>query len=50
MPIKVHIFLTAEKNVSIKFYFIYILTYGFNVKRKNIKESKEVLEVLIHLR
>ena len=26
----------------------YLLTYGFNVKRKNVKE-KEVLEVLIHL-
>ena len=27
----------------------YLLTYGFNIKRKNIKEKKEVLEVLIHL-
>ena len=26
----------------------YLLTYGFNLKRKNVKE-KEVLEVLIHL-
>ena len=25
-----------------------LLTYGFNIKRKNIKEKKEVLEVLIH--
>ena len=27
----------------------YLLTYGFNMKRKNIKEKKEVLEVSIHL-
>ena len=27
----------------------YLLNYGFNIKRKNIKEKKEVLEVLIHL-
>ena len=27
----------------------YLLTYGFNRKRKIIKEKKEVLEVLIHL-
>ena len=27
----------------------YLLTYGFNIKRKNIKEKKEVLEVLTHL-
>ena len=27
----------------------YLLTYGFNIKRKNAKEKKEVLEVLIHL-
>ena len=27
----------------------YLLTYGFNIKRTNIKEKKEVLEVLIHL-
>ena len=26
----------------------YLLTYGFNIKIKNIKE-KDVLEVLIHL-
>ena len=26
-----------------------LLTYGFNIKRKNIKENMEVLEVLIHL-
>ena len=25
----------------------YLLTYGFNTKRKNIEEKKEVLEVLI---
>ena len=25
----------------------YLLTYGFNIK-KNVKEKKEVLEVLIH--
>ena len=27
----------------------YLLTYGFNIKRKNIKEKKEVLAVLIHI-
>ena len=27
----------------------YLLTYGFNIKGKNIKEKKEVLEILIHL-
>ena len=27
----------------------YLLTDGFNIKRKNIKEKKEVLEVLIYL-
>ena len=27
----------------------YLLTYGFNIKRKNIKEKKEALEVLIPL-
>ena len=27
----------------------YLLIYGFNTKRKNIKEKKEVLEVLLHL-
>ena len=26
-----------------------LLTYVFNIKRKNIKEKKEVLEVLIDL-
>ena len=29
--------------------WFYLLTYEFNIKRKNIKEKKEVLEVLIHL-
>ena len=28
---------------------LYLLTYGFNIKRKNTKERKEVLEILIHL-
>ena len=27
----------------------YLLTYGFNIKRKTINKKKEVLEVLIHL-
>ena len=27
----------------------YLLIYGFNIKRKNIKEKKEALEVLINL-
>ena len=27
----------------------YLLTYGCNRKRKNIKENKELLEILIHL-
>ena len=27
----------------------YLLTDGFSIKRKNIKEKKEVLEVLIYL-
>ena len=27
----------------------YLLTYRFNIKTTNIKEKKEVLEVLIHL-
>ena len=27
----------------------YLVTDGFYMKRKNIKEEKEVLEVLIHL-
>ena len=49
MPIRVHIFLTAKKKRVRKVLF-YIHTYGFNIKRKNIKERKEVLEVLIHLR
>ena len=31
-----------------KLRFIYLHTYGFNIKRKNIKEKEEVLEVLIH--
>ena len=35
---------TIEEKVA-----FYLLTYGFNTKRKNIKEKKEVLEVLIHL-
>ena len=26
-----------------------LLTFGFNMKSKNIKEKKEVVEVLIHL-
>ena len=28
----------------------YLLTYGFNIKIRNIKEKKEVLEVLVYLR
>ena len=36
-----HLVATGEKVV--------LFTYGFNIKRKNIKEKKEVLEVLIHL-
>ena len=28
----------------------YLLTYGFNIKRKNMKEKKELLEALIHSR
>ena len=35
---------TIEQKVA-----FYLLTYGFNIKRKNIKEKKEVLKVLIHL-
>ena len=35
---------TIEEKVA-----FYLLTYGFNIKRKNIKEKKEVFEVLIHL-
>ena len=27
----------------------YLLTYGFNTKRKNIKEKKDALVVLLHL-
>ena len=27
----------------------YLLTYGFSIKSKNIKEKKEVLEVLMNL-
>ena len=27
----------------------YLLTYGFDIKRNNIREKKAVLEVLIHL-
>ena len=27
----------------------YLLTYGCNRKRKNIKENKELLEILTHL-
>ena len=27
----------------------YLLTYGFNIERINIKEKKKLLEVLIHL-
>ena len=27
----------------------FLLIYGFNIKRKNIKEKKEALEVLINL-
>ena len=33
-----------EENVA-----FYLLTYGFNIKRKIIKEKKEVFEVFIHL-
>ena len=39
----VHLVALKEKVV------FYLLTYGFNIKRKNIKEKKKVLEVLIHL-
>ena len=38
-----HLIATEEKVV------FYLLTYWFNIKRKNIKEKKEVLEVLFHL-
>ena len=27
----------------------YLLTYGFYIQRKTIKEKKEVLEILIHV-
>ena len=37
-----HLVVIEEKVV------FYLLTYGFNIKRKYIKEKKEVLEVLIH--
>ena len=39
----IHLVATEEK---VEFY---LLTCGFNIKRKNIKEKKEVLKVLIHL-
>ena len=32
-----------EENVA-----FYLLTYGYNMRRKNIKENKEVLEALVH--
>ena len=35
---------TIEEKVA-----FYLLIYGFSIKGKNIKEKKEVLEVLIHL-
>ena len=41
--IAMHLVAIKEKVVS------YLLTYGFNIKRKNIKEKKVVLEGLIHL-
>ena len=37
-------FVAIEEKVA-----FYLLTYGFNIKRKNTKEKKELLEVLIHL-
>ena len=38
-------FVAIEEKVA-----FYLLPYGFNMERKNIKkEKKEVLEVLIHL-
>ena len=38
-------FVAIEEKVA-----FYLLGYGFNMERKNIKkEKKEVLEVLIHL-
>ena len=50
-------FIQIEFESSVRSYLVakeekvafYLLTYGFNKKRKNIKEKKEVLEVLIHL-
>ena len=27
----------------------YLITYGFYIQRKNIKEKKQVLETLIHI-
>ena len=41
--IAMHLVAIEEKVV------FYLLTYGFNIKRKNIKEKKVVLEGLIHL-
>ena len=41
--ITMHLFTIKEKVV------FYLHTYGFNIKSKNIKEKKDVLEVLIHL-
>ena len=38
-----HLVTIKEKNA------FYLLTYGLYIKRKNIKEKKEVLEALIHL-
>ena len=38
-----YIIAVKEKNA------FFLLTYGFNMKRKNIKEKEKVLEVLIHL-
>ena len=41
--IAMHLVAIKEKVV------FYLLTYGFNIKRKNVKEKKVVLEGLIHL-
>ena len=38
-----HLVVIEEKVV------FYLLTCGFNTKRKNIEEKKEALEVLIHI-
>ena len=38
-----HLVATEEKVT------FYLLTYGFNIERINIKEKKKLLEVLIHL-